>query len=1095
MSNKIAFDALWDESPIDVTPEVNFIWSIANKLRGSYMPDKYGDVIIPMTILRRLECALEPTKEAVLAKYAENPNYPPKVLCHISDCSFYNTSPYSLKELCNEPDNIAPNFKVYLQGFSAEAQEIFNGLEMKSHIDKMDKDGCLFSVVQAFADLDLDPETYDSIKMGYIFEHLIGKFYQNVDAGQFYTGRDIIKCLIAVLMSEGCDDIFDDGKVITVCDQACGTGGMLSTAYSFIKHYNPSADVRLFGQELMPQSYAVGLAEMMIKKQRIENFRNADTFKEDCFPNIKMRFVLENPPFGTPWAGKDAKAGQEDAVRNEFKRGKESRWGAGLPSGGDSQLIFMQSAIDKMDDKVGRAAIIENGSPLFTGGTASGESQIRRWILDKDLLEAIIALPTDLFYNTGIATYVWILSKNKRPERRGYVQLIDATSIFHKLRKPAGSKRNELWPEDRSKIVKLYTAFEKNEYCKIFKKEEFMYREYTVMQPLQRSYAITEERIQQMLADGILNSVYDPAKVDELEEQGSQISVKDMIAVKNTLGQNEGSEEADAQDAIENEIQRHGKAPNVSVFAFTATPKPMTLRLFGRESIDADGNPVYQPFHLYSMKQAIEEGYILDVLQNYIEYKTYYKLNKTIEDDPEMKTIAAKRQIARYIDLFDDNINQRVNIIVEHFRSTVMQELGGQAKAMVVTASREAAVKYRQAFEDYVTRHNYKDVKALVAFSGKVKLDGDNTEYTEPSMNGFAEDKLPKEFDKAEYNVLLVANKYQVGFDQPKLCAMYVLKKLRGVNAVQTLSRLNRVCPPFDKKVVVMDFVNHAEEMEAAFAPFYTTTVLSNTATIAQLRELENKIDGYNVLDDRDVDTVASIVYNPKGKRTTAKEDRLVYQCIQRAVNVLKNQFNEDHQRAFTKNCRGFVRLYEFLSMASSFGDPELHKKYVFVNLLLTYLVVGNSGGISLKDKIQATNFVQESQGDKGNKQRHASAPNVKLSGADVGLTVDEVKHLSEIIDEVNSRAGKGYDSSAMTKVMLQIKDLLLHSDKLKTAAKNNTEQDFEFSFYDNTDDALIEGLSQNQDFFSLLLSNDDIKHRVLGVFLHEVYKELREQQ
>lgn len=531
MSNKIAFDALWDESPIDVTPEVNFIWSIANKLRGSYMPDKYGDVIIPMTILRRLECALEPHKEAVLAKFAENPNYPPKAMYRISGYQFYNTSPYTLKELCNEPDNIKSNFKVYIQGFSAEVQEIFNGLEMFSHIDKMDKDGCLFSVVQAFADLDLDPKTYDSIKMGYIFEHLIGKFYQNVDAGQFYTGRDIIKCLVAVLISEGCDDIFDDGKVVTVCDQACGTGGMLSTAYSFIKHYNPSADVRLFGQEFMPQSYAVGLAEMMIKDQNTENFRNADTFKEDCFPNIKMRFVLENPPFGTPWAGKDAKAGQEDAVRNEFKRGKKGRWGAGLPSGGDSQLIFMQSAIDKMDDKVGRAAIIENGSPLFTGGTASGESQIRRWILEQeqDLLEAIIALPTDLFYNTGIATYVWILSKNKRPERKGYVQLIDATSIFHKLRKAAGNKKNELLPEDRDRIVKLYTAFEENEYCKIFKNEEFMYREYTVMQPLQRSYAITEERIDQMLVDGTLNSVYDPAKVDELEEQGAQISVKDKM--------------------------------------------------------------------------------------------------------------------------------------------------------------------------------------------------------------------------------------------------------------------------------------------------------------------------------------------------------------------------------------------------------------------------------------------------------------------------------------------------------------------------------------------------------------------------------------
>ena len=556
MSDKIAFDALWDESPIDVTPEVNFIWSIANKLRGSYMPDKYGDVIIPMTILRRLECALEPHKEAVLAKFAENPNYPPKAMYRISGYQFYNTSPYTLKELCNEPDNIKSNFKVYIQGFSAEVQEIFNGLEMFSHIDKMDKDGCLFSVVQAFADLDLDPKTYDSIKMGYIFEHLIGKFYQNVDAGQFYTGRDIIKCLVAVLISEGCDDIFDDGKVVTVCDQACGTGGMLSTAYSFIKHYNPSADVRLFGQEFMPQSYAVGLAEMMIKGQNIENFRNADTFKEDCFPNIKMRFVLENPPFGTPWAGKDAKAGQEDAVRNEFKRGKKGRWGAGLPSGGDSQLIFMQSAIDKMDDKVGRAAIIENNSPLFTGGTASGESQIRRWILEQDLLEAIIALPTDLFYNTGIATYVWILSKNKRPERKGYVQLIDATSIYHKLRKAAGNKKNELLPEDRSKIVKLYTAFEENEYCKIFKNEEFMYREYTVMQPLQRSYAITEERVDQMLADGTLNSVYDPAKVDELEEQGTQISVKDKMKLDKLYEQKPVYEAiiSDLQDAASDEV-------------------------------------------------------------------------------------------------------------------------------------------------------------------------------------------------------------------------------------------------------------------------------------------------------------------------------------------------------------------------------------------------------------------------------------------------------------------------------------------------------------------------------------------------------------
>lgn len=317
-------------------------------------------------------------------------------------------------------------------------------------------------------------------------------------------------------------------KAFSVCikdsvfiDQACGTGGMLSTAYSYLKHVNETADVRLFGQEYMGPSYAIGLAEMLIKGQDARNFRHADTFKEDCFKDTQMRFVIENPPFGTPWSGKDAKEGQEAAVKAEYaKRATgNSRWGAGLPGGGDSQLIFMQSAIDKMDDKVGRAAIIENGSPLFTGGTASGESQIRRWMLEKnnDLIEAIIAFPTDLFYNTGIQTYVWILSKNKRKERRGKIQLIDASTICHKLRKGLGYKKNEFTPEDRKKITELYVNFEENEYVKIYDNEEFIYREYTVMQPLQRSYAINEERIDSMLQNGALNSIYDEGKVYELE--------------------------------------------------------------------------------------------------------------------------------------------------------------------------------------------------------------------------------------------------------------------------------------------------------------------------------------------------------------------------------------------------------------------------------------------------------------------------------------------------------------------------------------------------------------------------------------------------
>lgn len=519
---------LWEETPVDVTAEANFIWAIANRLRGSYMPDKYGDVIIPMTVIRRFECTLEPTKAKVVAKFKENPTYPYKAMCRESGFQFYNTSEFTLKELCNDADHIASNFKAYIAGFSDNVQGILKQLEMENHIDKMAKDGCLYSVVKAFSELDLNPTTYDSIKMGYIFENLIGRFYQNVDAGQFYTGRDIIKLCVSLLISEGCEDIFDDKKIITVCDQACGTGGMLSTAFSYLMHYNPSANVRLFGQELMGQSYAVGLAEMLIKGQNAENFRHIDTLKTDCFPGVKMRFLLENPPFGTSWSGESAKQGQEQAVKDEYAKGSNSRWPAGLPAGSDSQLLFLQSAVAKMDDKVGRAAIISNGSPLFTGGTASGESQIRRWLLENDLIEAIVQLPTDAFYNTGIASYIWCLSKNKRPERRGKIQLIDASGICHKLRKPLGNKKNEFLPEDRVTITKLYTEFKESELVKIFDNTEFLYREYAVMQPLQRSYSITEDSIQAMLQVGSLSGLYDEAKVLELEDKGVAINGKEQ---------------------------------------------------------------------------------------------------------------------------------------------------------------------------------------------------------------------------------------------------------------------------------------------------------------------------------------------------------------------------------------------------------------------------------------------------------------------------------------------------------------------------------------------------------------------------------------
>ena len=537
MADKKVIDAMWDDSPIDVSSEVNFIWSIANKLRGTYQSDKYKDVIIPMVIIRRFECALAPTKAKVVEQFKANPNYPAKAMYRISGYQFYNTSEFDLAELVNDSDHLAANFKAYIQGFSANIQDIIKSLDFDKQIDKMDKNNRLLSVVKAFSELDLNPITIDNVRMGYIFEELIRKFSENAEAGDHYTGRDIIKLMVNILLAEGCDDIFDDGKVITVLDQACGTGGMLSTSYNFIKRYNPTADVRLFGQEINPESYAICLAEMMIKGQNAENICYQDTMKADRFKGTKMRFVIENPPFGTPWGGKDAAEGVEDAVNAEYQKGFDGRWGAGLPSSGDMQMLFLQSAIDKMDDNVGRAAIIENGSPLFSGGTASGESQIRRWMLESDLIEAIIALPTDLFYNTGIATYIWVLSKNKRPERRGKIQLIDASSFFKKLRKALGDKKNEISPEDRTAITKLYADFTENEYCKIYKNEEFIYREYVVMQPLQRSYAITAERIEAMLAKGALSSLYDQAKVDELEslEEPTGKDIKKLEAYQNNL--------------------------------------------------------------------------------------------------------------------------------------------------------------------------------------------------------------------------------------------------------------------------------------------------------------------------------------------------------------------------------------------------------------------------------------------------------------------------------------------------------------------------------------------------------------------------------
>lgn len=491
-----------DQNHIDVTKEVNLVLSIANSLRGSFEAEKYKDVIIPMVIIRRFECALEETKESFIEYYENNPNKPAQFYEKKTGYPFYNTSKYSLKKLLDDSDSIESNFNSYIDGFSENVKEILNNLEIKNQIKKMNKNNRLYSVVKKFSEIDINPKTVDNHKMGYIFEDIIRRYSENVDAGDHYTPREVIRLMVEILLAENCDDILTgDSKVVTVLDAACGSGGMLSTTHDYIKLKNSTADVRLFGQEILESSYAICAADMLIKGQDIRNIKGgekiANTLKKDCFENQKMRFVIMNPPFGTPWGGKDAPEGQEKAVKDEYKKGVEGRFGAGLPATTDAQLLFMQHAVNKLSSD-GRAAIITNGSPLFSGGTTSGESQIRRWLLENDYVEAIIALPNQLFYNTDIGIYIFVISKNKRSDRRGKVQLINAFDMYKPLRKSLGKKRREIDLESRKEIAKIYADFKENENCKIFPNEEFMYKEYVVYQPLQRTGRLDLEAIEEL---------------------------------------------------------------------------------------------------------------------------------------------------------------------------------------------------------------------------------------------------------------------------------------------------------------------------------------------------------------------------------------------------------------------------------------------------------------------------------------------------------------------------------------------------------------------------------------------------------------------
>lgn len=434
-----------------------FIWSVADLLRGDYKQSEYGRVILPFTVLRRLDCVLAPTKEGVLD--AAERNLPDPILIRASGTPFFNRSPLDLVKLVGDQDNIATNLLSYVQGFSPEVRDIFEQFEFAAQIDRLAKNGLLYQVTERFAGIDLHPSTVDNNQMGLVFEELIRRFAEisNETAGEHFTPREVIRLMVNLIFVEDDDVLSKPSVVRTIYDPTAGTGGMLSIAGEYLHEHNPQAHLTMSGQELNPESYAICKADMLIKGQDITKIVQGNTLSDDGHPAQTFDYMLSNPPFGVEW-----KKVQKE-VQDEHKRlGHAGRFGPGLPRVSDGSLLFLMHLLSKMRPHAEggcRFGIVLNGSPLFTGGAGSGESEIRRYVLENDLVEAIVALPTDMFYNTGIATYVWVLSNKKPAARAGKVQLIDASSFWQKMRKSLGSKRKQMSDDQIAEVTQLFGAF------------------------------------------------------------------------------------------------------------------------------------------------------------------------------------------------------------------------------------------------------------------------------------------------------------------------------------------------------------------------------------------------------------------------------------------------------------------------------------------------------------------------------------------------------------------------------------------------------------------------------------------------------------
>ena len=482
---------------------VAFLWNIAESLRGTYKEEDYRKVMLPLIVIRRFDCLLDDyDRETIKSVYEEYDFLPEEerdelVIVdlkenHNINLQFYNVSDFTWKKLLDDSENIKSNFEEYLNGFSNNVKEIIGKFKFKDEINQLDKKDKLYAVLSKMYEVDLHINSVSNNKMGYIYEEMLRRFTENSAAGEQYTPREVIRLCMEMLFMGKENFLTEEGKVISIADFCCGTGGMLSIAEDYIKNLNQNAIVNVYGQELLDESFAICQADMLMKGQNPDNIRLGNTLTQDRFSGEKIRFLISNPPFGVTW--KD----EEKKVKEEADLGFDGRFGAGTPRVSDGSLLFLQNMISKMyDDEEGsRIAIIFNGSPLFTGDAGSGESNIRKWIIENDLLEGIIALPTDMFYNTGIATYIWVLTNKKEAKRKGKIQLVNASEYYQSMRKSLGNKRKEITLEQIEEIKEIYERFEESENSKIFDNEDFGYRKVTIERPLKLSFKVNEEAIE-----------------------------------------------------------------------------------------------------------------------------------------------------------------------------------------------------------------------------------------------------------------------------------------------------------------------------------------------------------------------------------------------------------------------------------------------------------------------------------------------------------------------------------------------------------------------------------------------------------------------